>query len=360
MLTCCRRYADYCKAIGLWLALSVSLCVGQVMAFDLYVAEVPLAAGASEADLKLAKSHAMALMVVRLTGQRASLEQAKIKTALKEVDKYISHISRQTDATTKTVMLQLRFDRQAVKHLLSAQDLSVWEADRPSILAWLVIERQGIQDIISEGSLPLGVQLQSEAEQRGLPLLLPLMDLTDQLIIGPSDVWGDFANTISKASQRYKSDGLLWGRLYKNTGDSWQGQGSIHLLGEQQNWLFTAGSPDALMALIMENLGAQLSQRFALPKHTDQQHTATLHIDGIADLSAYAELRKILQALTGVTDVTLHSLQGEKLMVLVSYQGHRDNLLPSLERQSRLRLLDGQSETLYSSDQSLLAYYQWH
>jgi hypothetical protein len=341
------------------MAMLFSLCAGPVMAMDLYIAEAPLAS-ASEADLKLAKRQAMASMIVRLTGQQASLKQAPIKAALAEVDNYISHISRQTDTATEEVVLQLRFDQQAVRQLLSAADLPLWVTDRSSILTWLVIEQQGIQDIIADGGLDIALQLQAEAEQRGLPLILPLMDLTDQLLIGPSDIWGNFTDTIAQASQRYQAHGLLWGRLYKNSDGFWQGQGSIQLPDERREWLFAAATPEALVALIVENLGAQLSQRFALPTATDQQHTATLHINGINDLAAYAALRKILQALASVNTVTLQRLHAEKLVVLVNYQGHQDNLLLSLEGQTRLQLLDGQSETLYSAKNGLVAYYQWH
>ena len=349
----------FVKAVSWCLAMLFGLYASPIMALDLYIAEAPLTS-ASEADLKLAKSQAMAAMLVRLTGQTASLKQTSIKAALDEVDNYVSHISRQTNATTAEVMLQLRFDQQAVRQLLSAAGLPVWVADRSSILAWLVIEQQGIQDIIAEGSLDIGELLLAEARQRGLPVVLPLMDLTDQLLIGPSDIWGNFSETITQASQRYQPHTLLLGRLYQNADGFWQGQGSIQLPDEQQDWLFAAASPEALISLIVEHLGEQLGQRFALPADTDQEYMASLHIRGIDDLAAYAELRKILQGVAGVTEVALHSVQGEALLVMVSYQGHKDNLLPSLEGQSRLQLLDGQSEKPYSAAKGVVAHYQWH
>ena len=348
----------FVKAISWSLALLLSAYAGSAMAVDLFSAEAPLAS-ASEADVQVAKREAMASMIVRLTGQQASLKQTNIVAALADVDAYISHISRQTDTDTDEVKLLLRFDQQVVRQLLNTAELPVWGAERLSTMTWLVIEQQGIQDIIADGGLDLGLQLLADAEQRSLPLLLPLMDLTDQLVIGPSDIWGNFTDTIMQASHRYQAKSLLWGRLFQNTEGFWQGQGSIQVQGEQVDWLFAAPNPEALVTLIIENLGAELSQRFALPSATDQEYLATLHIKGIADLAAYAEVRSLLQQNPSVTAVTLQRLQGDQLVILVNYQGNQDNLLLSLERQGSMVLLDGQSETLYSSEQGSVAYFQW-
>jgi hypothetical protein len=348
----------FLKAFSWSLALLFSAYAGSAMAVDLFSAEAPLDS-ASEADVKATKRQAMASMIVRLTGQQASLKNGNIVAALTDVDTYISHISRQTDTDTDEVRLQLRFDQQMVRQLINAAELPVWGSERLSTMTWLVIEQQGIQNIIADGSLDLRLPLQADAEQRSLPLLLPLMDLTDQLVIGPSDIWGNFTDTIMLASQRYQAKSLLWGRLFQNTEGFWQGQGSIQVQGEQVDWLFAAPNPEALVTLIIENLGAELSQRFALPSATDQEYLATLHINGIADLAAYAEVRSLLQQNPSVTAVTLQRLQGDQLVILVNYQGSQDNLLLSLERQESMVLLDGQLETLYSSELGPVAYFQW-
>ncbi len=67
---------------------------------------------------------------------------------------------------------------------------------RPQVLLWLVDEQGLSRNIISNSSasnLPFVVS--EFSSQRGLPIMLPLMDLTDANKIKLSDVWGTISTT---------------------------------------------------------------------------------------------------------------------------------------------------------------------
>ncbi|HCH24031.1 MAG TPA: hypothetical protein DE179_07015 [Oceanospirillaceae bacterium] len=337
----------------------LSGCVSSVtLAADLYVAEVPLLSD-SDSHVKQAKSQAMALMITRLTGQKASLKSPAVKSALGQADTYISQISRKTNVESQQVQLKLGFDKASVNQLLRRSGMPIWAAKRANMLVWLVIEEHGIQEIIADGYLAASDVLQKEADARGLPLVLPLMDLTDQLVIGPSDVWGNFDEVIDAASARYQPHGLLLGRIFKNADNLWQGQGQIQFSANQIDWKLAAQTPDDLMTLIVENLGQELSRRFALTNDATAQQESLLHISGVNNLQAYNELKQSLMDVASITHIRLHSLQADKLQIMVSHQGSQDNLLISLGLQPRLQLLDGQTVNPYSAANSLLAYYSW-
>jgi len=347
------------RSIALCLII-LSCCLSTVtLASDLYVAEVPLLSE-SDAHLKQAKSEAMALMITRLTGQKASIKLPAVKSALSKADIYISQISRKTNVESQQVQVQLGFDKTSVNQLLRRSGMPIWSAKRANILAWLVIEEHGIQEIIADGYIAASDVVQVEAGERGLPLVLPLMDLTDQLAIGPSDVWGNFYEAIDAASERYQPHGLLLGRIFKNADNLWQGHGQIQFAANQIDWKLAAQTRPELMTLIVENLGQELSRRFALTNDATAQQESLLHITGVENLQAYNELKETLMAVASITHIKLHSLQADKLQILVSHQGSQDNLLISLGLQSSLQLLDGQAVNPYSATNSLLAYYSWH
>lgn len=346
------------RSIAVSLLLLTCCLSSLALASDLYVAEVPLLSE-SDAHLQQAKSEAMALMITRLTGQKSSLKSPAVKSALRKADIYISQISRKTDVETQQVQVQLGFDKTAVNQLLRRSGVPIWAAKRATILAWLVIEEHGIQEIIADGTIAASDLVQMEADVRGLPLVLPLMDLTDQLLIRPSDVWGNFDEAINAASERYQPHGLLLGRIFKNADNLWQGQGQIQFAANQIAWKLAAQTPSALMTLIVENLGQELSRRFALSSDVATQQESLLHITGVANLQAYHELKQTLMAVASITHIELLSLQADKLQVLVSHQGSEDNLLINLGLQSRLQLLDGQALNPYSATNSLLAFYSW-
>jgi hypothetical protein len=51
------------------------------------------------------------------------------------------------------------------------------------------------------------------ADQRGLPITLPLLDLEDMNQIEFADVWGGFEQSLLPASTRYGADAVLVGRI---------------------------------------------------------------------------------------------------------------------------------------------------
>ena len=60
------------------------------------------------------------------------------------------------------------------------------------------------------------MQLKQTAKERGVPLSLPLMDLTDNVNISTYDVWGRFVEPLRKASTRYGVDNIIGARVYRN------------------------------------------------------------------------------------------------------------------------------------------------
>jgi len=67
----------------------------------------------------------------------------------------------------------------------------IWGKQRPSTLVWLVVEDEGGRRLIGtdEESEYLSV-LKERASVRGIPMLIPLLDLEDNARLKPSDVWG--------------------------------------------------------------------------------------------------------------------------------------------------------------------------
>ena len=358
MPTLIKPTACQLKTIVIVLWLAFTMASSPLSAAELYTATIPLVED-SEAGLQQAKTQAMALMITRLTGQAASLNSKQVQVALKEPDSYISQISRETDSLTQQVMLKFGFDKVPVQQLLDRSQLPIWASGRANVLVWLVIEQQGIQEIIADGYEPIGDQLLDEAAQRGLPIILPLMDLTDQLVIGPGDVWGDFQAPIKIASQRYQPHGMLLGRIFRNSDELWQGQGRITLSEKNIEWKLAAQSQAQLMTIIVENLGQELGQRFALITDVNGPKQSLLHVSGVKNIAAYAQLQRALLEVANISDVALESLHAEQLLISVFHQGSVENLLISLGLQSQLYILDDQVQTPYSASNPILAYYQW-
>ena len=103
--------------------------------------------------------------------------------------------------------------------LLRRAALPVWAANRPTVHAWVAVQRNAERELIAANANVLAEALARRSRQRGLELSLPLMDMED-LDIAASDVWGLFWERIERASARYGADLLLVGRVRQDADGS--------------------------------------------------------------------------------------------------------------------------------------------
>lgn len=323
---------------------------------DIYTAEVELNADVTEAE---AINAAFVQVITELTGSASSQQHDVIQVAQQQAQQYVSHIATMKLDDEQQV-LQIRFDQAAVDQLLSQAGLPIWGAERANLIAWLVIERQGMQEVISDDGHEEALLLRQHTELRGIPLVLPLMDLTDQSQVSISDIGGRFWQPIVEASQRYQAQGIVIGRVFQTIDSYWHGQGQLKLPDGTEPWQLNAPDLDSLISGLAESIGAMLVKRYALQTDSNTSNQLYLQVQGVGDLQAYADLLRVLATVSSVTDVAVVSLQGDTVLLQVTHQGAAKKLLLSLELESRLALLDGQQANAYSASQSAhTAFYIW-
>ncbi|HAO25142.1 MAG TPA: hypothetical protein DCQ49_08615, partial [Methylophaga sp.] len=120
----------------------------------------------------------------------------------------------------------LDFNANAINTALQRIGLPVWDKIRPESLIWVAIEYEGNQQLIGEGDEhSLLLQIDKAAKNRGIPLLIPLMDLEDQTQLTFNDVSTGNNTAVKQASERYGASVLVTARLRGNaesTEISWQ------------------------------------------------------------------------------------------------------------------------------------------
>lgn len=342
-------FVGVCLSFLLW---STTLAA----ASDIYTAKVTLSETVTETE---AINEALLSVITELTGSVNSRQIQVVQQALQSAEDYVSHIATLKQDDDQPV-LQIRFDQAAIDQLLRQAGLPIWGTERANLIAWLVIEKQGLQEVISDDGHEEAVVLRQQAEIRGIPLVLPLMDLTDQSSVSMSDIGGRFWQPIEEASQRYQAQGIIIGRIYQTIDSYWHAQGQLNLPDGIEAWQLQAAELDILLSNLTEKVAVMLVQRYALQTDSHTNNQLLLQVQGVADLQSYADLLRVLASVSSVTDVSLVSLQGNTVQLRVTHQGQAKKLLLSLQLESRLTLLDGQQANAYSASQSAhTAYYQW-
>ncbi|MBL4910193.1 MAG: DUF2066 domain-containing protein [Alteromonadaceae bacterium] len=182
---------------------------------DLYQAKVAVVSQAKN-DRNQAIKNAMQAVLLKVGGQKSVLTNKTIEQGLKNYQQYLVQFSYQNK--NKQRLLTALFNEEKINRLFHQADLPLWGNLRPQILLWLVQEQGFARRVIAESSSTEFPQvIQRFSQQRGLPMSLPLMDLTDLNALTTADTWGRFKEPIAAASARYHAEAFVVIRLSNST-----------------------------------------------------------------------------------------------------------------------------------------------
>ena len=164
----------------------------------MYEATVTVPTRDSERARNQGFAEAMREMLVRLTGRTDTLSHPAIARALASPQSYVdfwAYRSRpaQEPGQPDQIALQITFFESSVQSLLGDAGIPVWPLNRPDTLLWVVVQNEFGDRVIAgtlEGSeRALLDEVHEAARRRGLPLLNPLLDFTDQRALRPDQLW---------------------------------------------------------------------------------------------------------------------------------------------------------------------------
>lgn len=263
------------KPIVAWTFLLLAGGVQAAEVNDFYLVRLPVS-GAQLTDAQ--RSEALDDMLIRYSGLRELPASSALQSAQQQAGRYIAQTQTRNENGEKTA--DVSFEPAAVQHLAQTLGLPVWNHDRPAIMLWLVDNRgnnsAGERRIMLDQEYSAArEQLRQVAMERGIPLLLPLGDLEDNMAVSASDVYGNFINPIAAASLRYQPDAVLVASLNNDS----------------LTWHLYDAAPDKLQTSLPQ------SQEYTLPGAPDQ--TVGEMLEQVADYYA----KKARDAATPATAV---------------------------------------------------------
>ncbi len=183
-----------------------SLLTNAVEVKDLYVATIPVSSQ-KNSDRAIALKKAMKVVLVKIGGESSVLEAPSIKLALKNYKNFYATYRYQKQKNQKQKNqnnLIVSFDENKINQLFIDANLPLWGSLRPQILMWIVEEDGLSREVLSATAMSnIPTVVTDFSSRNGLPILLPLMDLTDASQLQMSDLWGRFITPIEQVSARY-------------------------------------------------------------------------------------------------------------------------------------------------------------
>lgn len=296
----------------------------------LYQAKVPVVGQTREERLEVYPA-ALAQVVVKLTGNRDVPELAQLSGFMARAVSLVQQFQYEELLTINPALVEagykrqlvVKFDGDAISQALIDAEVPLWGRTRSEVLLWLAVEDREARYLLAENTLAeLESHLVEQSVRRGLPLILPLMDLEDQARLGFADVWGDFRQNILTASQRYGVDLALVGRLIRTSDGLWRARWSLHqAAAESEYW--NGNVNDQLEALTQGVDGAAdyISQRYAQLFSATSADSILLTVTGVEDLAGYARAMKYLESLDIVTNVEVDKVFADQVLFRLAVRG---------------------------------------
>lgn len=304
-----------------------------------------LVADQSQSVRNKALQKALLQVLVRISGStQPARNNPVIKRAMRKSERYLQQFSYSSSEEVKIitaadgsteeqprVQLNALFSKPAINRLLREAGLPIWSSNRPSVLVWAVIDhpkgRSFLQQYtettdpdMTEPDIKAGELLAEAMEARGLPLQNPQYDVQDRMLVDSSTLWQQNQARIIQASERYKADSILFGRIAKTTTGKWLGnwhyifQGQTHTIDTE---------PTDLTDFISDGVAGVVSilvQRYAIdPLETADAYV--LEVSGVKSFADYAKLNQHLANLEPVNAVTVQKVSGEYIYYRLEADG---------------------------------------
>jgi len=307
----------------------------------LYDVDVPVAD--QSADVRAAAfKQALRTVLMRVSGLADVPSSPAVTAALDAPQRYYLQYRYRTEnnpvpqgAPTKTLKLSVRFAESPIQKLITEAALPQWSSNRPTTLAWIAVADGATRTVLgASDSSPLLISLRARARERGLPLVLPMMDLDEQTDVPQSALWSGNAAVIDRASQRYPADQILVGRVTHGANDAWSADWQLTDHANQQRFAIESATPEAAGAAIVDRIVEQLVVRYVVS--SGSQERMRVRVDGIASVADYGALLKYLGGLDFVSGVRVEEVQSNAVSLSLATRTPWDRLRDLLALDGRL------------------------
>jgi hypothetical protein len=326
--------AGFCIIVGLLMSSVFAIRVNSI-----YQAGIPVASQ-SETEKPQAEQKALAQVFVKVSGNSAILENPSIKSSLTTADALAEEFSYSQSPSTPTTpyILHIRFDSEAINRLLRNAGIPIWGQNRPLIVAWIEYEapNQAAEIIDSDSASSIQHSLKEYAEQRGLPIILPMMDVTDLNQVNVNDIVTMTIPVLQNASQRYTPDGILVARVFQLQ-EGYSIQSKMIMGAYQWGWTITGKKLDDVVAALTNNIAEALAGRYAVVVSNTVQTQLTMKVTGIVQQNDLADLMKYMSHLTPVADAEPLHISGTEVMLKISLRSSKQAFIQALSVGQKLR-----------------------
>tara|TARA_Y100000782_G_C10163134_1_gene256483 strand:- start:731 stop:1786 length:1056 start_codon:yes stop_codon:yes gene_type:complete len=311
-------------------------------------------------DARLAASReALLNVLVKVSGDTTADQNPVAKQRTRDISDYMLKFEYDEKADG-SLNLVVKFEANKINALIKELGLPLWGTRRPLVAIWLAIEDNWRRELVTQESYPQLEQLiYDKAGERGLAVVVPLLDLQDRSIVGIPEVWGNFSEPVERASSRYSAERSITARMYQ------QQDSETWIL----DWRFTnddlfetnrlVGDKQQIVADMVDSLASGLALEYAIdPTTIGQLASAKFYLKGINNFVDIELAKRRLATLSVVTRVEILLRTPDMVQFHVNHTGSMNDFRKALELDSAFKAYQDPRDFYQIINQDELEY-QW-
>ena len=332
---------------------------------DLYTVELAVPDQTTSQRLEVFKQ-AFGDVIIKVSGSSSMMGSPGFRGPLNNSSRYVhqySYIKRKDENAEVfdggLLILRVTFNQEMVENLLRENTVPIWGRERPGTLLLISYEVNGAASIVSSDTVNEIVnEIDGLALRQGLPILFPLLDLEDRMLIGVQDIIDSKEESINTLSARYAPDALLVGRIIGETGKGWKGIWQARLSDKLFNWSFNASSRENVMSQAIAQLAQTLAAEYALVSYQSADQNVLLTVDDVVELKDQIKLQSYLQSLEAIERAQLVHIKQHSVTYKVKMHNTTEDLSRLIMLGNVIEQVDLPQINAANDDQTILMSYR--
>lgn len=288
-------------------------------------------------------------VLVKLSGNPQVMTLPTIQNALPDLQQWVqsyAYVPSMGSDGESLLQLQVQFDQAGLKQLLREAGQSLWPADRPLTLVYLQDDVGGWQNEIAQ-----------LAKIQGIPVIFPIMDLSDQSVIGDQAGNGTLtASQVQQLSARYGVNGVLVVHVQTTDNTQWQANGEYMYNGQVIPWQVTVANKALLSEQIVDKLMDMMGNQIVVKGDAAQKTTLTMNVVGVNNIADYAKVMHYLRERSDVTQVAVKDIGESGVLFSIDIAGSVADFQKILASDDQLKPVDSAlAQNMHRAD----LYYYW-
>lgn len=200
------------------------------------------------------------------------------------------------------------------------------------VLLWLAVKQEGAMDFITSGSQdPLVSKINSLANNHGVSVVWPLVDLSERLFVSEHNITSLNTQQLQQIAERYNTGVILAGNI-QQVADGWQCD--CRLLNNAKNllWQNSASSLDEILDLVTSTLANKLAAKnIATKQNTAKGQPMAVLVKDIHSVADYAKVLEYLKTLDIAQQVAIESVDGDRVLFIITSKCSKEDLIQAIK-----------------------------